>query len=112
MTPLKGPVRPQRHLVSLFVGTSEQDTVPFGRARDLSVTGIFLETPARPEVGSVRELVFVWGEDTFIVSARIVRHTPDGIGLAFINPDSTFRNVIQEILETSPAIEIASAKGR
>jgi len=99
--------RSQRHAVSLFVGTGNDGSVPFGRARDLSVTGVFLETEARPALESVHEVSLVWGDDTVECGARVIRHTDEGVGLAFIEPDGSFRNVVDDILRTSPAIEVA-----
>jgi len=104
--------RHQRHNVSLFVGSAGQDTEPFGHARNLSLSGVFLETAARPAVDSMRELVFIWGDDTLTCSARVVRHAPDGVGLAFIDPEPAFVHLLREILDTSPAVEIVNAKSR
>jgi hypothetical protein len=104
------PPRLPRYRVSLFVGSAEQDTVPFGRARNLSGSGIFLETAVRPEIGSTRELVFIWGDDTLTCKAKIVRHAADGIGLTFVDPDAGFLRASQEILDSSPPVEVLSSQ--
>jgi hypothetical protein len=105
-------LRPPRHQVSLFVGSSDADTVPFGRARDLSITGLFLETETRPAIGSTREVVFIWGDDTLSCKAKIVRHAANGVGLEFIDPDALFLQAVKEILETSPPNDAPKAKSR
>ncbi|MEK7705161.1 MAG: PilZ domain-containing protein [Myxococcota bacterium] len=97
--------RPTRHSVSLFIGTGDDGGVPFGRARDLSVTGVFLETDARPPLGSVHAVSLVWGDDTVVCPACVIRHATDGIGLAFVNPDMAFCQVVREILEGSPILK-------
>lgn len=102
--------RPTRHGVSLYFGTNDQDIEPFGRARDLSRTGLFVETKQRPPIGSMRELVLMWGRDTLTVPAKVVRHAEDGVGMCFVNPDAAFLAVIAEILETSPRVEVQSVK--
>ena len=97
--------RPPRHSVSLFVSAGEEP-VPFGRTRDLSVTGLFVETRERPPIEMVVNLGLVWGEDSLVCAARVVRHAGDGIGLSFLKPDAFFLRAISEILDTSPAVEI------
>jgi hypothetical protein len=100
-------VRPQRHSVSLFVSSGDEP-VPFGRTRDLSVTGIFVETDKRPQVGGILNIGFVWGEDALVCAARVVRHASDGIGLMFMNPDAFFLRAVSEILDATPPIRVVS----
>jgi hypothetical protein len=100
-------VRPQRHSVSLFVSSGEEP-VPFGRTRDLSVTGIFVETSERPLVGEVLNIGFVWGEDALVCAARVARHAGDGIGLMFVNPDPFFLRAVSEILDATPPVRVVS----
>jgi hypothetical protein len=99
--------RPPRHRVTLFVSAGEEP-VPFGRTRDLSVTGLFVETKERPPIETVVNLGLVWGEDSLVCAARVIRHTGDGIGLSFVKPDAFFLRAISEILESSPPIDIVS----
>ena len=78
--------------------------VPVGRTRNLSETGIFLETDVRPAIGSQHELFLAWGSDFHSCSVRIIRHADDGIGLTFLEPDIGFKQAIAEILADSPAL--------
>ena len=110
MSPEQHQRRPTRHGVSLFFGCADQDIEPFGRARDLSRTGLFVETQQRPPIGSLRELVLMWGRDTLTCPAKVVRHAADGVGMCFVNPDAAFLVVIEEILATSPRVEVQSVK--
>lgn len=102
---VKQPRRPTRHPVSLFIGTGDDGGMPFGLARNLSITGVFLETAARPPLDSEHPISVVWGDDTVVCTARVIRYDADGIGLAFVDPDESFCQVIREILETSPVIK-------
>jgi hypothetical protein len=95
------PKRKPRHPISLFVGLAA-DGDPPGRTRNISVSGLFLETGKRPPVGSLVDLWFVWGEDTFTGKARVIRHAQDGIGLAFVEPDKLFLDAIAEIVGIAP----------
>lgn len=92
--------RAPRRRVTVFIGRGEE-LVPFGRTRDLSLSGMFLETDARPDVGSVQEVAIVWGDDTCVCKAEVVRHAEDGIGLAFFTPDAAFMNALEEILAST-----------
>lgn len=97
--------RPQRHCVNLFVSSGDE-MLPFGRTRDLSVTGIFVETTTRPAIDSIVNIGLVWGDDSLVCAARVARHASEGIGLHFVNPDTFFLRAITEILESSPAVEV------
>ncbi len=87
----------QRHPVSLFVGMGSNGEPP-GRTRNISLSGVFVETPSRPPVGSIVDIWFVWGEDTFVGKARVIRHAGDGIGITFVEPDTFFLGALAEIL--------------
>ncbi|MBI5510774.1 MAG: PilZ domain-containing protein [Deltaproteobacteria bacterium] len=93
--------RAPRHDVTIFI-TAGDDMLPFGRTRDLSVSGAFIETTARPDVGSTQEFAIVWGEDTLVCPARIVRHADDGVGVAFLEPEASFKAAVEEILQSAP----------
>jgi hypothetical protein len=88
--------------------SSGEEPVPFGRTRDLSVTGIFVETTERPEIEGILNIGFVWGEDALVCAARVVRHTSDGIGLVFVGPDAFFLRAVSEILESTPPVSVVS----
>ncbi len=96
--------RHDRHPVSLFVGLGDTESTP-ARTRNLSVGGVFLETPSRPTVGEVVDLWFVWGEDTFVTKARVVHHAADGVGFSFVEPDPMFLGAIAEILGIPAPVE-------
>jgi hypothetical protein len=91
-----------RYRVTVFIGQGEE-MVPFGRTRDLSVSGMFLETEARPELGSEQTVAIVWGDDTCECKAKVVRHADDGIGMTFVTPDATFMNAVREIITSANA---------
>ena len=95
------PTRAPRYTVTVFL-TAGEEMRPFGRTRDLSVTGAFVETSDRPPLGEVRELAIVWGEDTLVSSARIARHAADGVGVTFVDPPEAFQKAVSEILQTAP----------
>jgi len=92
-----GVMRQQRQTVSLFVGLGSDENVP-ARTRNLSISGLFLETEERPSVGTVVDLWFVWGDDTHVAKARVIRHANDGVGLTFVEPDHLFLGALAEIL--------------
>lgn len=102
----ESPNRARRHAVNLFVGY-DFDTPPFGRTRDLSITGIFVETDDRPDVDATVDIHMVWGDDNVSCQARVVRHDEAGIGLAFIEPNAWFSQCVEEILDSSPPIPVA-----
>ncbi|MEZ4271792.1 MAG: PilZ domain-containing protein [Myxococcota bacterium] len=88
---------PVRHDICLFIGGAPGEHIPFGRTRNLSLSGIFLVTKARPAIDTEREISFVWGEETYVCQARVIRHADDGIGLAFIHPADEFIHAIKEV---------------
>jgi hypothetical protein len=89
--------RLSRSPVSLFVGLGEPGEPP-GRTRNISLGGVFLETKKRPELTTLVDLWFVWGEETFVGKARVVHHADDGIGVAFVDPEADFLKALAEIL--------------
>lgn len=89
-----------RYRVTVFIGQGEE-MIPFGRTRDLSVSGMFLETEARPALDSEQKIAIVWGDDTCVCRAKVVRHADDGIGMTFMTPDATFMNAVREIITSS-----------
>ncbi|MBI3179332.1 MAG: PilZ domain-containing protein [Deltaproteobacteria bacterium] len=99
MSAVQTPAAP-RYDVTLFICQGEQMT-PLGRSRDVSESGLFLETAQRPTLGSLITIALVWGEGTFTCQARVARHADEGVGLSFVDPDPAFKGAIAEILETS-----------
>ena len=92
---------PVRRQTALLLGSPEDPRL-FGRTRNLSFTGAFVETEARPPVGATREIAIAWGDDLLECQARVARHADDGMGLAFLTPDKLFVDALQEIIGTSP----------
>lgn len=103
MTEQRTQEREPRHEVALFVGSSD-GALQFARTRNLSLTGVFVETESRPPVNSVHTVAFVWGEDTHECQARIVRHAEDGLGITFLGPDPTVLDALKEIIASSPRL--------
>ncbi|OGQ79939.1 MAG: hypothetical protein A2289_15345 [Deltaproteobacteria bacterium RIFOXYA12_FULL_58_15] len=99
--------RSRRVNVNLFIGdvTSKDDwrvpTVegtPLGVTRDWNETGVFIETNARPAIGTIVEISFVWGDESVRSRARVIRHATDGIGLEFVEPPGEFTVTVGSIL--------------
>jgi hypothetical protein len=95
---------PCRRKAALFVATSDGEP-PVARSRDLSTTGIFLETENRVPMGSSLDISLAWGESLLSCQARVVRRDDAGIALAFVEPDTFFMQAIDEIMESSPPVE-------
>lgn len=89
-----GEVTPQN---GWRVPTSE--AMPLGTTRNWSVSGVFIETTARPPVDTTLEITFIWGDDGVRTRARVARHAPDGIGLEFVEPSAQFLHAVQGIID-------------
>ncbi|MBI5510773.1 MAG: PilZ domain-containing protein [Deltaproteobacteria bacterium] len=96
---------PGRRVATLFVGMGDA-SVPFACTRDLSLSGLLLETAVRPPLRSQLEISLAWGDDVFSCHAAVVRHTPQGIALAFSDPDAYFLQALQEIMDTAPPVPV------
>lgn len=72
---------------------------PLGVSRDLSRSGIFVVTDRRPALGSETHIGFVWGDDTLVTAARVMRHAPDGLALAFVDPSQDLLDAVDEIID-------------
>jgi hypothetical protein len=93
--------RAPRAAVSLMVSLgSEQAAIP-SRTRDLSPTGVFVETTWRPAVGTTTSLRIVWGDDLVEASVSVVRHEAAGIAVRFITPEASFAWVVADILRAA-----------
>ncbi|MEE8409232.1 MAG: PilZ domain-containing protein [Myxococcota bacterium] len=95
-----------RHSVFLFTGEVTKggdwrvptgESEPLGRTRDLSMSGAFVETIKRPVLGSIIEIVFMWGDEGARCDARVVRHDGDGIGVEFVEPSDAFLYALREM---------------
>ena len=64
-------------------------SAPLGRTRDLSLDGVFVETPEPFEVGAVVPLALELapGEAPLVVTAEVVRRPPEGMALRFVGFD-------------------------
>jgi hypothetical protein len=98
MTGVGSPLRALRFPVALFVATGD-DMTPLGRTRNISTSGMFLETTTRPAVGTVQAVSIVWGDDTLEFATRVVRHAADGVGLAFLDPDPAICGTLGAIIK-------------
>src|SRR5687767_9211140 len=97
---MPGEKMPARRVpATLFIGEAEA-SVPLGQSRDVSISGMFVMTAKRPEVGSEHDIWFIWGDETYGTRARVARHDETGIGLEFVKPDPTFVQALQEIVGT------------
>jgi len=91
----------ERFPVTLFIGNAN-DSIPLGRSRNVSLSGVFVETKTRPELNTTLEIWFVWGEEVCSCTARVVRHAEDGVGLTFIDPEALFIRALQEMTGLIP----------
>ena len=64
-------------------------SAPLGKTRDLSLYGLFIETPSPFAIGAVLPLAIelIPGRPPIELGAEVIRHTPDGMGLHFINAE-------------------------
>ncbi len=90
--------RAPRQAITIFVADAAEMR-PLGRTRNLSRSGMLLETDEPLALGVTRELAFVWGEDTYACQARVVRHAEGAAGLAFVDVDPSFGAVLGQILD-------------
>lgn len=96
------PRRATRQQVTLFIGGELRDNgcppVPFGRTRDLSLSGVYVVTDERPPVSEERQISLVWGDDAYSCRATVVRHGDDGIAFRFNEPGPGFMVALRDIL--------------
>ncbi|WP_161595168.1 PilZ domain-containing protein [Mariprofundus erugo] len=76
------PRIPYTELLSL---STRDDTNHYGHARNVSATGVFIETPAAFKVGEELDLLltFLSERDPVRLSGQVARVTDDGIGVHF-----------------------------
>ncbi len=87
----------KRHRALLLCGSGDDPRL-FGRCRDLSTSGAFVEWVVQPPLDSVVEVGFAWHDDVWRCRAKVVRHGRDGVGLEFIDPGAEMRRAIEEAL--------------
>lgn len=104
--------RAPRHSVTLFIGGGPTDDgslpIPVGRTKDLSCSGIFLLTDARPPIGALRKISLVWGDDIYFARARVIRHADAGIGLSIVDAEPGFVVAVREIVGDEPTLGSAA----
>ncbi len=87
--------RSKRVPVTVFV---KFDNVP-AHSVNLSSTGALIATDQRPEIGGSHEVALMWDEITCRVTARVARHTEEGVGLEFQESTGRFKRAVTEIIE-------------
>jgi len=72
-----------------------------GRTRDLSLHGVFIETGSPFAIGAVLPLAIELddGKPALELTAEVVRHTTDGMGLRFLGKDRSERRLRRWIVE-------------
>jgi hypothetical protein len=88
----------ERRPVVLLYGSSKDPRL-FGKTRDLSKSGVFVETSLRPELESVLEISLAWRTDVWSCRARVARHAADGLGLVFIEPSPEFLRGVAVVMD-------------
>jgi hypothetical protein len=81
----KGARRESRHDRKILVAYEIDDYIHKDITRDISNTGVFIETHSPPAIGQPITLSFSFSEDKkpVKVSGRVVRSTPDGFAVKF-----------------------------
>ena len=91
-----------------YEGTAEEITV---RPPDLSVQGMFINTPTYFPVGAVLKLRFRLGRSGYQVTTRAeVRYCLEGVGLGveFVDLPVAARDAIQEEIEGTASVRSAA----
>ena len=101
MTQFKGEERRRhrRFLATLLTESSGESHSAFGPVKDLSRSGLYVFTGARPEIGAVEDFSFSWSGKRVQCKVRVVRHSDDGIGVEFVDPSDKVLAGIERILE-------------
>ncbi len=81
----KGARAESRHDRKILVAYEIDDYIHKDITRDISNTGVFIETHSPPAIGETITLSFSFSEDKkpVKVSGRVVRTTPDGFAVKF-----------------------------
>jgi hypothetical protein len=82
---------------------ADDDPRLFGRSRDVSASGAFVEWPTEVPLGAVVDVSFAWKDELLSCKARVVRYANDGLGLAFVDPSPEVRGKLERILAASEA---------
>jgi len=98
---MSGPVAPPRFVVPTSVELAE-DSASFGKIRNISVTGVFIETSQRVPRGYETEAFFRIGDVDWRVRMRVVRHAPDGMGMEFVDVGNEFLRAVMRLVANAP----------
>lgn len=111
--------RAERHTTEFKLIYDDGESFTAGRVRDLSETGLFLETALPPPIGAILTLFPVDDatQDLYEIQAEVVRLVPEdpdsstlgGIGLRFLEPH-TVRAQIDLLIETLEKLQAGSHK--
>ena len=92
-----GPARHPRYNVRLLIYEAGNSKA-LGLTRNVSITGIYLETNRRFSLGNEMELSFNWGDDTYSFRGRVARLDQDVCGIIFMNTDREFLHTVAEVM--------------
>lgn len=111
--------RAERHPTEFKLIYDDGESFTAGRVRDLSETGLFLETAQPAPIGTVLTLfpVDAATQDIYEIRAEVVRHiseNPDtsdlgGMGLRFVDPDEV-RAQIDALIETLEKMQASGTR--
>ena len=121
--------RAERYIRPGLVGYYWDGAIPTGRrVRNISLTGAFIEVPDRWYIGTLLNLTLqitapgaedVDSAECLAVTCRVVRHAPDGVGVAFMLDSSRERRVLARFLRrvgpangAGPILRITGTEGQ
>lgn len=85
-----------RSTVTIYIASDEKERL--GITRDVSLSGLYVETIEAPPVGSSWKVAFVWDDHVYPSNTRVVRQGECGVGLAFLDPDDLRDAAILEMM--------------
>jgi hypothetical protein len=101
--------RAERHRTEFKLIYDDGESFTAGRVRDVSETGLFLETAQPAPIGTVLTLfpVDAATQDLYEIRAEVVRHVPEnpdaselgGMGLRFVDPEE-IRSQVDALVDT------------
>ncbi len=95
----RGVIRKQFRIgASIQVFEAEPASEQFWLTRDIGMGGMFLLMPAPWPVGSERTLLIKDQDLQIECKVRVVRVTPDGVGILFLSKDELFRRSILAVI--------------
>lgn len=73
------------------------DGRPLGSSRNVSLSGAFVKTVLRPQLGTRHQIAVLFDDTTIDGSAQVVRHEPDGIALCFESNEQFERDMLRAL---------------